>query len=324
MEELPANDKSTPIPFQNLLLVSGFVNGLNRFWMYLGTALFTVAGYVCFQLIILFPLMNRLLQKGYSRSDISEKPQLLFDAVALDLDLNLVLALELGMFVLAFFAFIAGLKLFHNKSLLSVMSGYERFRMNRFFTAFTIWALMLVLVLLVNYTLSPQSFELKLNWGGLLLSFLVMALMMPVQTGLEEVLFRAYLVQGFAIVFRNGIVPLLLSSALFAFAHMSNPEVERYGWGIMFPYYLFFALFMGAITLLDEGIELAFGIHFANNLVSSILVSSPHSVIKTHSIFQALDENPQAEMLSWALMATLAFLFFANRYKWKNYKLLIR
>ena len=47
-----------------------------------------------------------------------------------------------------------------------------------------------------------------------------------------------------------------------------------------------FALFMGIVTLLDEGLELAMGIHFANNMMASIMVCSDHSVIKTYSIFK--------------------------------------
>lgn len=324
MEESQQKDKTAQLPFQNLFLITGLVNGMNKFWMYLGTIFFTIAGYVSFQLIILYPLMNRLFSRGYSRTDIEEKPGLLFDAGALGLDVNLILALELGMFVFAFFAFLAGLKLFHNKAFQTVITGYEKFRFKRFTFSFLIWSLLLILVFVSNYILEPAAFTIKTNYPGLLVSVLVMVVMMPVQTGLEEVLFRGYLVQGLAIWLKNGWMPLLLSSGLFALAHMSNPEVDKYGWGIMFPYYLCFALFMGTISLLDEGLELAFGIHFANNLVSSILVSSPNSVIKTHSFFEANSENPLAEMAGWVIMALLSFLIFARIYKWKNYNLIIR
>ncbi len=147
---------------------------------------------------------------------------------------------------------------------------------------------------------------------------------MPIQTGLEEVVFRGYLLQGLALVFKNGIVPLIICSLLFGLAHMSNPEVQRFGWGIMLPYYVCFAFFMGAITLLDEGLELAFGIHFANNLISSLLISSPNSVIKTYSFFEAKSENPHLEILVWLVMAAITWLIFTKKFKWNNYQLLIK
>jgi hypothetical protein len=92
----------------------------------------------------------------------------------------------------------------------------------------------------------------------------------------------------------------------------------------MFTYYACFALFMGGITLLDEGLELAFGIHFANNMISSMLVSAPHSVIKTYSVFEVTSEDPHAEIVVWCVMAIITFAIFRFRYRWKDYKLIIK
>jgi len=297
---------------------------MNKFWMYAGTILFLVMGYVAFQFIGFSPLIARLISKGHSRAEIESNPNLLFDSAALDLDLNLILALELGMFVFAFFGFLLGLKFLHQKTLSGVLTGFEKFRLSRFFFAFGLWAVLLLVFLSINYAISPSEFTWNPNYTGLLVSFAIMCLLMPIQTGLEELVFRGYLLQGLALLFKNGIVPLVLTSLVFGLAHMSNPEVQRFGWQIMFPYYVCFAFFMGAITLLDEGLELAFGIHFANNLISSILVSTPNSVIKTYSFFEITSENPQFEMLSWSIMAILSFLVFKKKYTWKNYSLLIK
>jgi len=324
MEESKEEVSKPTLPFQNLFLLSGLVNGMNKFWMYAGTVLFLVVGYVVFQFIGFFPLISRLISKGHTRIEIQSNPGLLFDSVALDLDKNLILALELGMFVFAFLGFWLGLKFLHQKTLSGVLTGFEKFRMKRFVFSFVLWTILLLVFLAFNYALTPNEFTWNPNYPGLVVSFLIMCLMMPVQTGLEEVVFRGYLLQGLALVFKNGILPLVLTSLVFGLAHMSNPEVQRFGWQIMFPYYVCFAFFMGAITLLDEGLELAFGIHFANNLVSSILISTPNSVIKTYSFFEINSENPQLEMLSWVVMATLSFIVFSKKYQWKNYSLLIR
>ena len=323
MEESSQNI-SKSIPFQNLFLISGLVNGWNKFWMYAGTLFFLIVGYVFFQFVAFFPLLNRLSDRGYSRSEIESNPNLLFDPEALQMDKNLVLALELGMFVFAFFGFLIGLRFLHRKSLTAVLTGYEKFRFGRFIFAFLIWALLLVLFLLFSYFYDPTGYEWHPDAKGVFFSFLIMLVLMPVQTGLEELVFRGYLLQGLALVFKNGIIPLIITSFVFGLAHMSNPEVKRFGWEIMILYYVSFAFFMGAITLLDEGLELAFGIHFANNLISSLLISSPNSVIKTYSLFEVKSENPQTEMLVWAIMALLSFFIFARKYHWKNFKLILK
>jgi membrane protease YdiL (CAAX protease family) len=151
-----------------------------------------------------------------------------------------------------------------------------------------------------------------------------MLVFMPLQTGLEEIVFRGYLLQGMSQVFKNGIVPLLITSILFGTAHISNPEVKEYGFVTMLSYYIGFALFLGVLTLLDEGIELAFGIHFANNIVSGILVTEAHSVIKPYSIFETKVNDPKAEIILWFCMTAVTFTIFYLKYRWKNFSLLIK
>lgn len=324
MDETSAETSHKQLPFNNLYLISGLVHGQNKSWMYFITLTFLITGYVLFQSLILFPLMNILLQNGYSETEILKNANLLFDSQALKMDKNIVLMLELGMFVFAFIGFFLGLKFIHRKDLTSVLTGYEKFRFGRFFFAFTVWGILLVGTVLIDYFFNSSDMKIVFNPLGLAISVLVMLLLMPIQTGLEEIIFRGYLVQGLSQVFKNGYIPLFIASMLFASAHMSNPEVDEYGWQIMFTYYCSFALFMGALTLLDEGLELAFGIHFANNFISSILVSSSHSVIKTYSIFETKTENPYGEIVSWFLMAALTFGICLYKYCWRNFKLIIK
>jgi membrane protease YdiL (CAAX protease family) len=130
--------------------------------------------------------------------------------------------------------------------------------------------------------------------------------------------------QGLAQVTKSGIVPLIITSLLFSLLHMDNPEAKSFGWGIMFPYYALFGFFLGALTLLDEGLELALGIHCANNLISSLLVTTPSGVLKTDAIFIATNENPQADFIMWLIIASLSFIIFWLKYRWKNFNLLIK
>lgn len=322
------DDKQEPqpksLPFNNLYLNSGLVHGYNSPWMYMLTILFFISGYFFFQSIVMFPLMQRLISNGYSPEAILHNASLLFNSEALKLDRNIVLLLELGMFVFGFFGLYAGLRYLHRKPLLSVLTGYERFRFSRFWFSFSIWGALLILLTVINLVVAPEELVLTFEPAGLFFSVLIMVTLMPVQTGFEELVFRGYLVQGLSQIFRNGLLPVLVTSALFAMAHMSNPEVDKFGWPIMFTYYCSFALFLGMLTLLDEGLELAFGIHFANNLVSSVLVSSKSSVIRTYSLFETDVQDPYTELLVWSAMALLTFLLLRWKYKWSDYSVLIK
>ena len=72
--ELSKDNIETPnLPFNNLYLISGLVNGFNKGWMYLTTVLLLIIGYLLFQSIIFYPLINILKQNGYSEIEILSK-----------------------------------------------------------------------------------------------------------------------------------------------------------------------------------------------------------------------------------------------------------
>jgi membrane protease YdiL (CAAX protease family) len=324
MSETSEEKEERSLPFQNLYLISGLVNGFNKGWMYFFTVLFLIFGYISFQVLAFLPLQYLLIKNGYSESEIIKNTSLLLDSNALGIDRNYVFLAELGMFVFACLGFIAGIRMFHRKPLLSVLSGYEKFRYRRLFFGFAVWGGLVVLATVLEYLIAPNNFQMKVNVTGLIISILIAFTLMPIQSGLEEVFFRGYLVQGFSQIFRNGIVPLLITSFLFGFAHMSNPEVKEYGWPIMLFYYCSFGLFMGAITLLDEGLELALGIHMANNIVSGILVTDPHAVIKSYSLLESSNINVISELIMWFIMAAICFSVFWLKYRWKNFSLILK
>ncbi|MCC6370783.1 MAG: CPBP family intramembrane metalloprotease [Bacteroidia bacterium] len=318
-QELPKKE----IPFENLHLASGLVNGQNKLWMYVFTILLFIFGYFAYQVIILYPLTNRLMERGYTIEEIQVNTSLLFDSDALGMNPNYVFALELGMFVFAFGGLYVGVKNIHHKTFTSILTGYENFRYKRTLFAFAVWSAFLVLATVAELFINKDNFELNINPLGLLVSVLIGLVLIPIQSGFEEILFRGYLMQGLSQVYKNGIMALITTSLLFGMLHMGNPEVKEYGWPIMLAYFCSTGLFFGMLTLLDEGIELAMGVHIANNLVSCILVNDKHSVIKSYSVLQRDKIDPYLEMLFWLVMAGLSFLIFKKKYGLKNFKLLL-
>jgi hypothetical protein len=211
---------------------------------------------------------------------------------------------------------------------------------------------------MIGYFADPTGVTIQFDPVKFVILAFISVALIPVQTATEEIIFRGYLLQGISQttwrvpwplrivmgnnnpdllqnmdryyagisekIFRNGIVPLIITSFLFGWLHMSNPEARAHGWMVMLPYYASFALFLGAITLIDEGLELAIGVHCANNLISGLLVTSPNTVLKTDAIFVVANENPGGELLQWLVMATITFIIFWRKYRWKNFNLLIK
>lgn len=120
---------------------------------------------------------------------------------------------------------------------------------------------------------------------------------------------------------KNKLVPLLLTSVIFGTMHIFNPEIDKMG-NIVLIYYIGTGLFLGIITLMDEGMELALGFHAANNLVTALLVTSDWSALQTNSIFKDVSD-PSAGLeiiIPVFVIFPLLLLLFSKKYKWTDWK----
>ena len=154
--------------------------------------------------------------------------------------------------------------------------------------------------------------------GALVINLLVIAVTPAI---CEELIFRGYLMQGFYNLARNKWFPLVMTSVIFGTMHIFNPEVQKMGYLILV-YYIGTGLFLGIITLMDEGTELALGFHAANNMVAALLITSDFTVFQTHSVFKDLSEpslDYEAFLPVFVIYPLLIFLF-SKIYKWTNWK----
>lgn len=315
--------KSTnPFPFNNLFLIKGFVTGKNEWWMFLVGIFAAMLGYSLFQYITFYPLVSFARSNGVE-INMSNLIQL-YNPDYIGMNRSLMLAVFGGMFVFAILFLWLALKFIHQKTMSSIITGFDTIRWGRYFFAFAVWGGLIIISTIISYLLMPGELELQFDAGKFTLLLITVIIFLPIQTATEELLFRGYLMQCLSLIFKNGIVPLIITSVLFGLMHADNPEAEAHGLLLMMPYYIFFGAFLGMLTLLDEGLELAMGIHCANNLVSALLVSSKNSVLKTDSIFYTSVENPGAEFIKWVVLASICFFILFKKYKLSNWKLLIR
>ena len=286
----------------------------NKFWLYLiGSVLIIIAsfiGQIPFSVAVLYSSFKN--KKGFP-TDNAEIMRIF--------DPNLTLFLVMVSFVFAFAGIYYVVKYLHNQTLLSVTTSRKKVDWSRILFSFVVWSIFSALSFEAVYLKSPENFV----WNFKLIPFLILVLvgviMIPIQTSTEEYVFRGYLMQGFANLAQNKWFPLLMTSLIFGSMHVFNPEVAKMGYIIMV-YYIGTGLFLGIITLMDEGIELALGFHAANNLVGAILVTSDWSVFQTYSIFKDISE-PSAGLdviLPIFVIYPILLFIFSKKYNWSNWK----
>lgn len=207
----------------------------------------------------------------------------------------------------------------HQRSFLSLITSRDRVDYKKILFSFFLWGAVSALMVIFDYMMSPEDYVWNFKPLTFLILLLISVVMIPLQTSMEELIFRAYLMQGFGVLFKNRWMPLLITSILFGLLHIWNPEIDKLGIHLIW-YYIGTGLFLGVITLMDEGLELALGFHAANNLVTALLVTASWTAFQTESL---LIDNSEPS-LGMELIITLVVIYpllafiFAKKYKWKN------
>jgi membrane protease YdiL (CAAX protease family) len=174
---------------------------------------------------------------------------------------------------------------------------------------------------LIAYYIQPEDFVINFQLQPFLVFLVLAILFIPLQTSFEEYLFRGYIMQGLGVATKSRLVPFITTSVLFGVMHISNPEVGKIGYIIMV-YYIGTGFFLGILTLMDEGLELALGFHAANNLVGALLITSDWSAFQTHSIFKDVS-TPAAGfdiILPIFIVFPILLFIFSKKYQWHNWK----
>ena len=237
------------------------------------------------------------------------------------LDKNLLLFLLLLPSVFSFLGLWFVVKQIHFRSIISIITSRKKVDFKRFMFAFILWSLISVSIFFLEILINPTDYEWNFNFSKFLVLFLISITMIPVQSILEELVFRGYLMQGFSVFFKSRVLSLLTTSIIFGLLHILNPEIQKIGYGLLI-YYVGTGLFFGIVTLMDEGIELSSGFHVSNNLVASLLVTADWTAFETYSIFKFIGSPYfSKEVLLYILIIYPSIIFFLSKqYKWSTWK----
>lgn len=264
-------------------------------------------------------LLLLLIMNYYSTKDV-EVDKVIHQMIA-NIGVNLTFVALVAPLALACLFLLFWVKFVHQQSITSLTTSRTTIDWKRIFTAFGIWGGITVLLTVVMYYTHPENFVFNFD-PAKFYPFLILAiLLIPLQTSFEEYLFRGYLMQGIGVITKSRLLPLIITSTIFGLMHISNPEVGKIGMVIMV-YYIGTGFFLGIITLMDEGLELALGYHAANNLVGALLLTSDWSAFQTHSILKDVSE-PSAGLdifIPVLVLFPLLLLLFSRLYKWSNWK----
>ncbi|MFH6604111.1 CPBP family intramembrane glutamic endopeptidase [Maribacter algicola] len=212
-------------------------------------------------------------------------------------------------------------KYIHKQTLTSLTTSRRKIDWKRVFFAFGLWAAITISLTAIDMYFSPEDYVFNFKPEPFLYLMIIALLLIPIQTSFEEYLFRGYMIQGLGIMAKNRWVPLVVTSVLFGLMHIGNPEVEKMGAGIMV-YYIGTGFFLGIMTLMDRGLELALGFHASNNLVTALLVTADSTAFQVDAAYKYVAEPTlgfDAFVPVFVIFPILLFVF-ARKYGWTDWK----
>ncbi len=271
------------------------------------------------------PLFLALLIKSSSNpavySQLAANPN---DFSVIGLSHNVVFLMMMFPFIMGLIAFIVLIKPLNGRTLGKTINGTGKIRWGRFFTSGAVWMFLSALYLFGYLKLDPSNFTINNMSASLILVSVLSVLFIPFQAAFEEILFRGYLMQGFAVLVRNRWFPVIMTSLLFGLLHAFNPEVKEFGFFTMIPQYILFGLIFGIITVLDDGIEASMGAHTANNIFLCIMVTNQSSSLQTSAVYLQSTVHPWTEFAALIVTGILFILILKRIFKWESFLLLFK
>lgn len=286
-------------------------------WYHWLTTLFLV--FLGWQILGVIPLVMAAAAKSKNIAEFLEFAQTNF--MTAGIDKNLLLFLIIFTFFVGLLFLFIGVKYIHKRTITSLITSRKKVDWKRFFYGFFVWGFIAIAFSYISILLAPENFIWNFNAKPFFILVAISFLFIPFQTSLEELLFRGYLMQGLGVLAKNRWLPLIFTSVVFGLLHGANPEVAKLG-QLSMVFYIGTGLFYGIVTLMDEGTELALGLHAVNNITAAFFITTDWTVFQTDALY--IDTSEPS--LTWEMFLPVFVLYpillflFSEKYGWKNWK----
>jgi hypothetical protein len=197
-------------------------------------------------------------------------------------------------------------KLIHRRPLLTLITPETRIDWRRMARGALVWTVIAAIIVGIEHVLYPDRYYLSFDAGRFFLFVAIVLILTPIQAATEELVFRAYAMQGLARLTRRPAVLAVVSSLIFTAPHMLNPEVHQYGMLLMAANYFAIGMLLATATLRDGRLELAVGVHAVNNVLLALVANYEGSALATESIFTAIELDPVYSLVT-LVIGTLVF-----------------
>jgi membrane protease YdiL (CAAX protease family) len=216
-----------------------------------------------------------------------------------------------GVFSLLFYLC---LRYIHKKKFISLINTSNKINWLRIFKGAALWSGILAFFTLISYIFNNNSLTFNLAPISFIYLLIISLVVFPIQASFEELFFRGYLMQGFGLLSKKPVVPLILTTLIFGLVHFYNGTTLEMSISIVVSA-LILGLMLGIIVLGENGLETAMGVHIANNMFIALFLNSPDSGLgNLPSLFSTPTSNSYSGIpLLIAMAVLLIIILFWNK-----------
>ena len=288
--------------------------GDNRTRFYIWTILLLFSTLIGFGQI---PYVAGLMNAGVSMEQMGEVG--IKEGISI-LGKNLFLTLQLVPFILLLITLVFCVTKIHKQPAITLFTSRNSFDWKRYFYSLTLYGSILSATTFISVMLGAPI-KWNMNPTTIILLTSISLLIIPLQSAFEDVLFRGYILQGLSIKIKRPLISIMISGILFGLMHSGNPEVTLLGKSLLI-YYILTGVFLGIVSVMDDGLELGMGFHTANNIFGTLIITNNWQVFQTDALW--IDTSPAR--IGWDLWVSLFLIYpimlfiFSKKYAWAPFK----
>ncbi len=276
--------------------------GKNHWWRY---CLVLLIQCICF--------LIGIVPKGFLARMYHLKSSQLHKKIGYNLDTTL----ETFLYLVLIVGLYISVRSIHKRTGFSIFNTFTKPRVERIIFSYCTIILLMSVVTVIFYYIEPESYTFSTSITSKWLIFFIITLLhFLIQPLWEEILDRGYLLQAITLLTKRPWLSVILISLFFAAPHFINFYENDVKIGLII---LFLSsLFMGTIVILDDGLELSYGWHIANNLFVTTFVSSENKLYEQNGLIKTISSSEASyiDVVIYFILYSVFFLLCWKKYKW--------
>ncbi|MGE8079998.1 CPBP family intramembrane glutamic endopeptidase [Peribacillus loiseleuriae] len=208
------------------------------------------------------------------------------------------------------------LRIVHKRKLKTLITANDRINWKRIFSSFILYFGLMGVVEVVDFLVFPGHFVWnEFDLQKFLFLFFVVLLLTPIQTTVEELIFRGFLLQWIGKIMTRPVLLGIIMALIFGSLHFSNPEMERSAIWVGLDY-VFIGFMLTFLAVKMGSSELSIGAHAANNMFLFWFIGDPQSVGGgIPSLITVVNNDPVISFIMDIILLLVFYLIAVKKFK---------